>query len=144
MRHGMPPIQGALDDGMRRSLSVDVETNVTGDRFGVMPSSLTLQRPWLNERALAGGESARRLLSGRDELDRVTIEGARASHLDHKVGTITPGKEADIIMLRPDAINVTPLNNAPGAVVTLMDTSNVDTVFIAGKLMKRAGKLVGV
>jgi hypothetical protein len=47
-------------------------------------------------------------------------------------------------MLRTDTINVMPLNNAPGAVVTLMDTSNVDTVFIAGKLMKRSGKLIGV
>src|SRR5262245_54348688 len=73
-----------------------------------------------------------------------TIDGARVSHLDHKVGTLTPGKEADIIMLRTDTINVAPLNNAPGAVVTLMDTSNVDTVFIAGKIMKRGGRLVGV
>jgi len=47
-------------------------------------------------------------------------------------------------MLRTDTINVMPLNNAAGAVVTLMDTSNVDTVFIAGKLMKRGGSLVGV
>jgi cytosine/adenosine deaminase-related metal-dependent hydrolase len=73
-----------------------------------------------------------------------TIQGAIDSHLDHKIGTLTPGKEADIIMLRTDAINITPMNNAPGAVVTLMDTSNVDTVLIAGKVMKRNGKLVDV
>ena len=68
-----------------------------------------------------------------------TIQGARDAHVDAKVGTLTPGKDADIIMLRTDTINVMPLNNAAGAVVTLMDTSNVDTVFIAGKLMKRGG-----
>ena len=47
-------------------------------------------------------------------------------------------------MLRTDAINVMPLNNAFGAVVLAMDTSNVDTVFIAGKVVKQGGRLVGV
>jgi cytosine/adenosine deaminase-related metal-dependent hydrolase len=60
------------------------------------------------------------------------------------VGTLTPGKEADVVLLRTDRLNVWPLNSAPGAIVTLMDTSNVDTVFIAGKVMKWRGDLVGV
>jgi 5-methylthioadenosine/S-adenosylhomocysteine deaminase len=144
MRHGMPPIQLALDHGIRPSLSVDVETNMSADMFTVMRSTFTLHRTLINERALAGEKNLPRLLTCRDVLEMATIEGARVSHLDHKVGTLTPGKEADIIMLRTDTINVTPLNNAPGAVVTLMDTSNVDTVLIAGKVMKRNGKLVGV
>jgi cytosine/adenosine deaminase-related metal-dependent hydrolase len=49
-----------------------------------------------------------------------------------------------VILLRADAINVAPLNNAAGAVVLAMDTSNVDTVFIAGQARKRQGQLVGV
>jgi cytosine/adenosine deaminase-related metal-dependent hydrolase len=144
MRHGMPPIQTALDHGIRPSLSVDVETNMAADMFTVMRSTFTLQRTLLNERALAGEQNLPPLLTCRDVLEMATIEGARVSHLDHKVGTLTPGKEADIILLRTDAINVMPINNVPGAVVTLMDTSNVDTVLIAGKIMKRGGKLVGV
>ena len=144
MRHGMPPIQMALDHGIRPSLSVDVETNMSADMFTVMRSTFTLHRTLINERALSGEQNLPRLLTCRDVLEMATIEGARVSHLDHKVGTLTPGKEADIIMLRTDAINVAPLNNAPGAVVTLMDTSNVDTVLIAGKVMKRSGKLAGV
>src|SRR5437899_6752067 len=144
MRHGMPPIQMALDNGIRPSLSVDVETNMSADMFTVMRSTFTLHRTLINERALSGEQNLPRLLTCRDVLEMATIEGARVSHLDHKVGTLTPGKEADIIMLRTDAINVAPLNNAPGAVVTLIDTSNVDTVLIAGKLMKRGGKLLGV
>jgi len=144
MRHGMPPIQTALDYGIRPSLSVDVETNMAADMFTVMRSTFTLHRTLLNERALAGEQKLPPLLTCRDVLEMATIEGARVSHLDQKVGTITPGKEADIIMLRTDTINVAPLNNAPGAIVTLMDTSNVDTVLIAGKVMKRGGKLVGV
>ena len=84
------------------------------------------------------------LVTCREVIEMATIAGARAAHLDHKIGTLSPGKEADIIMLATDRINVFPLNNVPGAIVTLMDTSNVENVFVAGKLMKWHGKLVGV
>jgi cytosine/adenosine deaminase-related metal-dependent hydrolase len=144
MRHGMPPIQQAIDHGITPSLSVDVETNMAADMFTVMRATFTLQRALLNERVLAGERNLPGLLTSRQVLEMATIQGARDSHLDHKIGTLTPGKDADIIMLRTDTINVMPVNNAAGAVVTLMDTSNVDTVFIAGKLMKRNGQLVGV
>ncbi len=144
MRHGMPPIQQAIDHGIMPSLSVDVETNMAADMFTVMRATFTLQRALLNERVLSGEQNLPPLLTCRQVLEMATIQGARDSHLDSKIGTLTPGKEADIIMLRMDAINVIPVNNAAGAVVTMMDTSNVDTVFIAGKLMKRGGQLVGV
>jgi cytosine/adenosine deaminase-related metal-dependent hydrolase len=144
MRHGMPPIQQALDHGITPSLSVDVETNMAADMFTVMRATFTLQRALLNERVLAGERNLPGLLTSRQVLEMATIQGARDSHLDRKIGTLTPGKDADIVMLRTDTINVMPVNNAAGAVVTLMDTSNVDTVFIAGKLMKRGGSLVGV
>jgi 5-methylthioadenosine/S-adenosylhomocysteine deaminase len=60
------------------------------------------------------------------------------------VGTLTPGKEADIIMLTMNNINVVPVCNAYGAVVTGMDTSNVKHVMVAGKLKKWNGELVDV
>ena len=69
---------------------------------------------------------------------------ARANGLDLKVGSLTPGKQADLIMLRTDRINVTPLNDPATAVVAGMDTSNVDTVLIAGRAMKSGGKLLHV
>ena len=83
-------------------------------------------------------------ISTRDVLLCATIDGARANGLDSKVGTLTPGKEADIILLRTDRMNVTPLNDPVTAVVAGMDTGNVDTVIIAGRVMKRAGKLLHV
>ena len=67
-------------------------------------------------------------------LEFATIEGARCAGLDHKVGTLTPGKDADIVVLAADRLNVWPLNNAPGVVVNLMNPMNVDTVFVAGKV----------
>jgi cytosine/adenosine deaminase-related metal-dependent hydrolase len=137
MGHGMPPIQKFLDRGLRPSLSVDVETNVPGDMFNQMRSVLTLQR------ALASS-SGRSAVTTREVLMYATSEGARANGLDDKVGTLTRGKQADVIMLRTDRLNVTPLNDPVTAVVAGMDTGNVDTVVIAGRVMKRHGKLLHV
>jgi len=137
MGHGMPPIQKFLDRGLNPSLSVDVETNVPSDMFNQMRSVLALQR------SLAAN-LGKAPITARDVLSYATIEGARANGLDAKVGTLTPGKQADIIMLRTDRMNVTPLNDPATAVVTGMDTGNVDTVLIAGRIMKRGGQLLHV
>jgi 5-methylthioadenosine/S-adenosylhomocysteine deaminase len=137
MGHGMPPIQKFLDRGLRPSLSVDVETNVPSDMFNQMRSVLALQRA----SASAQGKTP---LSAMEVLACATIDGARANGLDARVGSLTPGKKADVIMLRTDRMNVTPLNDPATAVVTGMDTGNVDTVLIAGRVMKRHGKLLHV
>jgi len=144
MRHGMPPFQKALDHGIRPSLSVDVECNMSADMFSIMRAAFTLQRALVNERAVNGEKDLPHLLTCRDVLEMATIEGARVAHLDSKIGTLTPGKEADITMLAAGRINVFPMNNVPGTVVTMMDTSNVENVFVAGQVRKWRGKLVGV
>ncbi|ADO42654.1 Melamine deaminase [Ketogulonicigenium vulgare Y25] len=79
----------------------------------------------------------------REVLEFATINGAKGLRLDHKTGSLTPGKEADIILLDATALNVAPLNNAPGAVVTLMERSNVETVLVAGQIKKWQGALIG-
>ena len=68
----------------------------------------------------------------------------RRLRLDSKTGSLTPGKEADIIILDATALNVAPLNHVPGAVVSLMDRTNVETVIVAGKVRKWKGKLLDV
>lgn len=144
MGHGMVPTQKFLDRGLRPSLSVDVETNVPCDMFTQMRTVISLQRALIFEQALQGKHNLPRHLNARDVLEFATIEGARANGLENKVGTLTPGKEADVIMLRTDRINVMPVNDPIGAVVWGMDTSNIDSVFIAGKPMKRNGQLLNV
>ena len=144
MGHGTPPIQRCLDRGLRPSLSVDVETTMCGDLFAQMRSVLTLQRGQVNERRLRGETDLPRMLTSRDVMEFATIEGARANGLDSMVGTLTPGKQADVIMLRTDRINVLPINDPIGVVVRGMDSSNVDSVWIAGKPKKRHGHLVNV
>ncbi|WP_257979111.1 amidohydrolase family protein [Corallococcus exiguus] len=144
MRHGMPPLEKVLAFGLQPSLSVDVECTMTADFFTQMRTVYTLQRALVNERALRGEKDLPPMLTCRDVLRFATVEGARAAHLSKRVGTLTPGKEADLILLRTDALNVAPLNNALGAVVTLLEQSNVDTVIVAGQVRKWRGALVGV
>lgn len=145
MGHGIPPLQDALDHGILPSLSSDVETNMTPDLFTIMRSTFTLQRMHIHTRNRNGESNVPPLLTCYQTLQMGTIAGARCAHVESKAGTLTPGKEADIIVLEArNAMNTAGFNNAPGAVVTLMDTSNVKHVLIAGKVKKWNGKLVGV
>ena len=144
MGHGNPPVQKAIDMGIRPSLSVDVETSVPNDFFTQMRTALSLQKNDVWAKRLAGDKNPPAFLKARDVLEFATVEGARANGLDKKVGMLKPGMDADVILLRYDRPNVMPMNNAVGAVVTSMTPANVDTVIIAGKMVKRDGKLVGV
>ena len=144
MGHGVPPIQAALDHGLTPSLSVDVECNQPGDFFSQMRSAFALQRMFAHERAFDNAQPPPALATTRDAVRWATINGAAANGLSHRTGSLSIGKQADIILLRTDLINVMPLNNAYGAVALGMDTSNVDTVIVDGRIMKRHGRLVGV
>jgi cytosine/adenosine deaminase-related metal-dependent hydrolase len=156
MRHGTPPILKLQSLGMEPSLSVDVECTLTADYFTQMRSTMNMQRMIVNEMILDQGTftppdqwptpapGTPPLLTTRDVLRYGTMNGAKALRLDGKVGSLTPGKEADIIILDATAINVAPLNQVPGAVVSLMDRTNVETVIVAGKIRKWKGRLLDV
>jgi len=144
MAHGMPATQEALDRGVRPSLSSDHGTTVAQDMFSIMRTTFNLQRLRVLQRRRASEPNLPALLTCRDVLDFATLQGARCANIDHKVGTLTPGKEADILMLRADRFDVWPLNNAPSVVANLMNPSHVEAVFIAGKVKKWRGSLVGV
>jgi 5-methylthioadenosine/S-adenosylhomocysteine deaminase len=156
MRHGVPPILKMQNLGMEPSLSSDVEVTMTADFFAQMRAAMTMQRMVVNQMILEQGTftppnqwptpapGTPPLLTVRDVLRFATINGARHLRLDDKTGSLTPGKEADIIMLDATALNVAPLNKVPGAVVSLMDRTNVETVIVAGRVRKWKGQLLGV
>jgi len=148
MRHGMPPFQEALNHGILPSLSPDVDTNMTTDPFSLMRGAFCLQRALANDLSFPesnpGNLPTPQLVTSRQVIEMATIAGAASNRILDKVGTLTPGKEADIIMLRTDRINVLPINDPIGVVVRGMDSSNVDSVFIAGKARKRRGQLLDV
>lgn len=154
MRHGIPPILKMQSLGMEPSLSVDVECTLTADFFTQMRSMMNMQRMVVNQMVLDPGFATNNwwptpsgtppLLNTRDVLRYATINGAKALRLEGKVGSLTPGKEADIVILDATALNVAPLNHVPGAVVSLMDRTNVETVIVAGKVRKWKGRLLDV
>ncbi|HEY7299615.1 MAG TPA: amidohydrolase family protein [Xanthobacteraceae bacterium] len=144
MGQGLPAIQEALDHGVRPSLSSDHGATVAQDPFSMMRATFTFQHYQLFRREFSGEKNLPPRLSPREVLEFATIEGARCANLDSRIGTLTPGKDADIVMLRTDRLSIWPLTNAPGIVANLMNPSHVEGVFIAGKVRKWRGDLVGV
>src|SRR3954469_17459207 len=142
MGHGVPPTGRLVARGVRPSLSIDVVSSVPGEMFTQMRTAL------VQERILAFTETpdtaVAPTLTHRDVLEFATVDGARACALDQKVGTITPGKQADVILIRTDQVNVAPIIDPVATVVICADTSNIDTVFGAGRILKHNGQLVRV
>ena len=147
MRHGMPPFQEALDYGILPSLSPDVDTNMTTDPFSLMRGAFCLQRALANELAFNESNPGRlrvpQLVTSRQIIEMATIAGAAANRILDKVGTLTPGKEADVVVLDARNISIWPMNNVPGTIVTMMNPRHVRDVVIAGKVVFWKGALVG-
>jgi cytosine/adenosine deaminase-related metal-dependent hydrolase len=80
-------------------------------------------------------------MSTRDVIRSATSQGARVAGLREATGSIEPGKQADLIVLRTDRPNIFPINDPIGAVVWGMDTSNVDWVIAGGRVLMREGVL---
>ncbi len=141
---GFPAYQKALDHGVKPGFSVDNETSYSTDMFMEMRTAFHIQRAVATNRKLNGDTNPPAPVSVRDVLECATVNGAGCAGLSDKIGTLSPGKEADIIMIRADDINLYPSNNAIGTVVAAADRSNIDTVIIGGVIRKQHGKMVGV
>ena len=141
MGQGTPPIQPCLDHGVEPSIGVDVETSAPNDMWTQMRLLLALQRNDAFAIGERGGEQPR-LISPGEILNFATAAGARSIGLGERTGSIAVGKQADIILLRADMLNVAPVNDLVGAVALNMDARNVDTVLVAGTVRKREGRLV--
>ena len=145
MGHGLPPALKLLAAGVRPSISIDVVTTVPGDMFSAMRALIAGTRLIVNIKAIEEKKIVDPLpLTSRDVLEFATLQGARACGLDHKVGSLTPGKEADIVLINTNAMNLIPLNNPVGAVVEFSNVGNIETIYIAGKAKKKNGKLIGI
>jgi 5-methylthioadenosine/S-adenosylhomocysteine deaminase len=142
MGHGYPATGRLVAAGVQPSLSVDVVSGVGGSLFAEMRGTLEAERGWQNHMALTRGEWPGELaLSTRDVVRMATLEGARTLGMEDRIGSLTPGKQADIVLLRVDVPNLNLINHLPAA-VTLSDSENVDTVFVAGRPVKMAGRML--
>jgi 5-methylthioadenosine/S-adenosylhomocysteine deaminase len=142
MGHGWPATGRLLEAGVRPSLSIDVCVSNGGDMFHAMKTTISTQRALDNAAEERPGEQSELRVSCRDVLEFATIEGARAVGLDSEIGSITPGKQADLILVRTDDLAMTPMNNPTGALVYNAHAGLVDLVMVAGRIVKRDGRLV--
>ena len=139
------PLTGVLSSkNAPISIGTDVEPAVGSDLFTCM--RITLQhernRGIMESVTRSGSRPQLSALTCRDALSWVTTGAAKIAGLDREVGSLTPGKQADIVMLRADDMNMMPAHDLVGCVVMQASPANVDTVMIAGRIVKRNGKLL--
>ncbi|SRR5579884_980575 len=143
MGHGWPPVAKAIEFGLRPSLSIDVVTTVPGDMFTQMRCSFAGERYRVNAAAWESNTPVPdTILTARDMLRIATINGAHVAGLEQRTGSLTPGKQADVVVIDGTGVATAPVIDPVATVVLCADTSNVDTVIIGGKVHKRDGKLL--
>ncbi|MBS0336850.1 MAG: amidohydrolase family protein [Proteobacteria bacterium] len=130
--------------GAQPSLGVDLESAISGDMFGVARAALASQRAMDNaaSRAATGKLPETSTIHCREALGWITMEGARMLKMDDRIGSLTPDKQADLILIRADDLNMWPVHDPVTSVVMQAGTGNVDTVLVAGEFRKRHGKLL--
>jgi 5-methylthioadenosine/S-adenosylhomocysteine deaminase len=126
------------------SIGIDVEPIVTGDMFREMQAALMHAR-WasIRENEAAGKPPLRTIpVRSREALTWATIGNARAIGLEDQIGSLTPGKKADIVMLRANDLNLFPVHDPLFSIVDQAHAGNVDTVIIDGVTRKQDGRLL--
>jgi 5-methylthioadenosine/S-adenosylhomocysteine deaminase len=138
-----------LKHGAMPSLGSDCDPYFNGSMLTVMRHAFQHQREVDNRELHARGQwpavDSEHATHTRDALQWATTGGARALRMEHRIGSITPGKQADIALIRATDLNMfpaAPLGDPVHAVVMYAETANVDSVFIAGKAVKRGGRLL--
>jgi cytosine/adenosine deaminase-related metal-dependent hydrolase len=144
MGHGWPPVAKARSYGLRPSLSIDVVTTVPGDMFTEMRCAFAAER-WRSNDSVWKSEDPlpEATLTARDMLTMATLDGAHVAGLEARTGSLTPGKQADVVVIDGSAPGTAPIVDPIATVVLAADTANVDTVIIGGQIRKRNGKLTG-
>jgi cytosine/adenosine deaminase-related metal-dependent hydrolase len=139
------PYRDALLANVQPSLGTDCVTCMSGDMYANMRVALMFARHQLNNGPGSNYETiVEQRVSTRDVFRWATLEGARALGLDSDIGTLTPGKLADIVLVDTRALNLAPVLDPVADLVLHGHAGNVDTVLINGKVRKRAGKLLDV
>jgi len=144
--HGHP-ITGRLRQfGRAPSLGVDLESVLSGDMLSQARIALGIQRSLDNVafREAHGTIPPTSTISTREALSWVTIEGARMLKQEHCIGSLAAGKQADLVVIRASDLNMQPVHDPVSTVVMQTSLANIDSVMVAGRWKKRAGRLVGV
>jgi cytosine/adenosine deaminase-related metal-dependent hydrolase len=138
------PITGrVMAAGGAPSIGTDTESGMGGDMFTAMRMTLQMQRAVDNGPSVTMDRPVEALsVTTGQALEWATINGARALGMEGRIGSLTPGKRADVIVLRGDDLNLFPVHDPVRSIVLHANASNVDTVFVDGRMVKQAGALV--
>ncbi len=133
---GIPPVVAMLRAGVNVNLSLDtMAASDNSDMFATMRATMCIERGRYEDATVYQPDRV---------LRQATLDGAAALGLDGVTGSLTPGKRADVIVLRADDLNLAPLNVADGQVVLAAQPRNVESVWIDGVQRKRDGELVDI
>ena len=130
--------------GGQPSLGVDLESGISGDMFTVARTALSTQRAMDNDEArrATGKLPDTASITCREALAWITIEGARMLKLDHRIGSLTPGKLADVVVIRATDLNMWPVHDPVASVISQTSIANIEHVLIGGEFRKRDGRLL--
>jgi 5-methylthioadenosine/S-adenosylhomocysteine deaminase len=134
--------------GLTLAIGADSVCCASGDLFQEIRMAIAAERTLRGREIFAEGRGVEHTeelgLSTRAALEAVTIGGAKACWLGDEVGSLTPGKRADVILLRSRDLNLFPASDVVGTIVGCATGSNVDTVLVDGRVVKRDGQLLRV
>jgi cytosine/adenosine deaminase-related metal-dependent hydrolase len=139
---GLPPTGAALAARAKLNIGTDVVTGVSTDMFTQMRFLIQTQRALTNDTFHKQETMPDKLaMTVRQALELATIKSAECLGLDRRIGSLTPGKEADIVLLRKSDINMRAAADPISAIVLHAGVANVDTVIVGGNVVKQNGKL---
>jgi 5-methylthioadenosine/S-adenosylhomocysteine deaminase len=140
---GLPPTEAALAARAQINIGTDVVTSVSTDIFTQMRFLLQTQRALANDQFHKRETMPDKLaMTAKQALELVTIKSAECFGLGKRLGSLVPGKEADITLIRKSDINMRAAADPISAVVLHAGVVNVDTVIVGGKIVKQNGKLL--
>ncbi|MFJ4989351.1 amidohydrolase family protein [Streptomyces sp. NPDC088732] len=142
---GYPPTWAIRSHGIPVSLSMDTSVWWSGDLFSAMRTTLGADRAREHHEAHAKGETVTHCSLRADQVvDWATRGGARTLGRDHELGSIEPGKKADLVLIKNDHSPVSfPLLNPYGHVAFQAQRGDVHTVLVDGRVVKHEHRLVG-
>lgn len=144
--HGHPITGRLRAHGKAPSLGADLESVLGGDMLTQARVALGMQRSLDNVayREAHGTIPPTSTITTREALQWVTVEGARMLGQIDRIGTLAAGKQADLVLIRADDLNMQPVHDPVSTVVMQTTLANIDSVMVAGRWKKRHGKLLDV
>jgi cytosine/adenosine deaminase-related metal-dependent hydrolase len=142
--HGFPITGRLLKRGVRPTIGVDLESVLPGDLFSAARVALSMQRALDNAdmRKSQGTIPATTTIPAREALRWITTEGARMLGREDQIGSVTPGKLADLVVINANDLNLFPVHDPVSTVVMQTSLANVEAVMIGGVWKKRNGRLL--